>query len=211
MRTTKPISTISYNSPEFLTLKLRELTRSGRLTFWAFISHKPEDDETGGKKHIHLYIEPSKMLQTEDLRSELQEFDPLKPDKPKGCISFQSSKFDPWYLYILHDKRYLAQKGQSRVYQYEHGEIVTSDDDELLVKSKSIDLLSLSPYSDMLDAQLQGITWREYFSRGTVPLPQLKLFEAAWYLLLEDRTERNGRSGHEVIDRETGELFSDPE
>lgn len=211
MRTTKPISTISFNSPAFLKLKLNELLKAGRLSFWAFILHKPEDDEGGKKEHCHVYVEPAKMLQSDDLKAELNEFDPEHPDKPRGCISFNSSKFDPWYLYALHDKRYLASKGQSRRFHYEHKDIVTSDEDDLTFKAKSIDMLSLSPYADMMDAQEQGLTWGEYFARGTVPLPQVRLFKEAWYSLLETSTCRAGREGHPMdVDVETGEVFDTP-
>lgn len=206
VRTTKPIATISFNTPAYLELKLNELLRAGRISFWAFIPHKAEDDEAGKKDHCHLYIEPSKMLQTDDIRREFLEFDPDHPDLPRGCITFRSSKFDPWYMYALHDKRYLASKGQSRRYHYTHDEIITSDADDLLFKSRSIDMLALSPYADMEQAQLQGVTWSEYFARGTVPLPQVALFERAWHLLMDARTERAEREGHPMdINQETGE------
>lgn len=208
MRTTKPIATISFNTPDFLKLKLDELKKAGRLSFWAFIVHKPEDDEGGRKEHCHVYVEPSKMLQTDDLKAELKEYDPYHPDKPRGCISFNSSKFDPWYLYALHDKRYLASKGQSRRFHYNHDDIFTSDDDDLIFKARSIDMVSLSPYADMEDAQRQGITWAEYFARGTVPLPQVALFEKAWYTLIKVRTIRaNGKRHPMDIDPYTGEVI----
>lgn len=211
MRTTKPISTISFNTPDFLKLKLNELVKAGKLSFWAFIVHKPEDDEGGKKQHCHVYVEPSKMLQSDDLKAELKEYDPEHPDKPRGCISFNSSKFDPWYLYALHDKRYLASKGQSRRYHYEHDDIVTSDDDDLTFKARSIDMVSLSPYADMEDAQRQGLTWAEYFARGTVPLPQVALFEKAWNLLFQSYTCRADRDGHSMdVDPETGEVLKTP-
>lgn len=210
MRTTKPISTIAFNTPSYLKLKLNELLKAGRISFWAFIVHKPEDDEGGKKEHCHVYVEPSKMLQTDELKAELKEFDPEFPDIPRGCISFNSSKFDPWYLYALHDKRYLASKGQSRRFHYLHDDIVTSDDDDLTFKARSIDMVSLSPYADMQDAQNHGISWSEYFSRGTVPLQQVALFERAWYLLVQARTERAGHNNHLMdIDPETGEVTSD--
>lgn len=196
MRTTKPIATISFNTPEYLAQKMTELLKSGRVSFWAFIRHKAEDDEGGKKDHCHLYVEPSKMLQTDDLKDALKEFDPTNPTKPLGCISFKSSKFDPWYLYALHDKRYLASKGQSRRYHYKHDDIVTSDPDDLLYKARSIDMVSLSPYADMEDALQHGLTFSEYFARGTIPLPQLTLFERAWNLLIANRTERNGYEAH---------------
>lgn len=210
MRTTKPIATISFNTPDYLRQKLNELLKAGRLSFWAFIPHKPEDDEGGKKEHCHVYVEPSKMIQTDDLRTELMEYDPEHPDKPRGCISWKSSKFDPWYLYALHDKRYLASKGQSRKFHYKHDDIVTSDDDDLTFKARSIDMVSLSPYADMEDAQRQGFTWAEYFARGTVPLPQVLLFERAWNMLLQAKTDRADRRGHPMdIDPDTGELLED--
>ncbi len=184
--------------------------KAGRISFWTYIVHKPEDDEGGKKEHCHVYIEPSKMLQTDDIKSELKEFDPTSPMTPKGCISFNSSKFDHWYLYALHDKRYLASKGQSRKFHYLHDDIISSDSDDLLFKARSIDLVGLSPYADMEQAQLSGITWAEYFSRGTVPIQQVALFERAWYLLVQNRTDRAERKNHPMeIDVDTGE-FLDP-
>lgn len=191
------MSTISFNTPEFLKLKLTELEKAGILSFWAFIRHKPEDDEAGKKLHQHVYMEPSKMVQTDNIRAELRELDLAHPDKPLACLTFKSSKFGPWYLYALHDKRYLASKGQSRRFHYGHDEIVTSDPDDLLAKSREIDMLSISPYADMIMAQEQGITWAEYFARGTVPLQMVQQFQQAWFLLVEDRTYRNEREGHE--------------
>lgn len=198
MRTTKPISTISFNTPAYLVTKLEELRVAGRISFWAFIPHKPEDDEGGKKEHCHLYIEPSKMLQTDDLRKELLEPDPENVEgKPRGVLTFRSSKFDTWYLYGLHDKRYLASISQSRRFQYLHDEMITSDSDDLLCKARSIDMVGLSPYADMQDAIEHGVSWAEYFSRGTVPIAQIKQFEFAWNTLVESKTYRNGRSGHD--------------
>ena len=211
MRTTKPISTISFNTPDFLRLKLEELRRAGIISFWAFIPHKPEDDEAGKKEHSHVYIEPSKMLQTDDLREQLKEFDPAMPEKPKGTLTFTSSRFDPWYLYALHDARYLASKGQSRRFHYTHEQILSSDPDDLLCKSRSIDMLSLSPYADMLDAQAHGLTFPEYFRRGTVPLPQVVLFEHAWNLLMTEVTNRGDKEPHPMdnnVDESTGEILT---
>lgn len=210
MRTTKPISTISFNTPDYLRLKLNELLKAGRISFWSFVVHQPEDDEGGKKQHSHVYIEPSKMLQTDDIRKELQEYDPEHPDKPLGCLTFVSSRFDPWYLYGLHDPRYLASKGQSRKFHYVHDDFLSSDSDDLLCKARQIDMVSLSPYAAMADAQLQGITFPEFFARGTIPLPQLSLFEKAWYLLLDTHTNRNNRSGHPMdLNQDTGEIIEE--
>lgn len=213
MRTSKPIATISFNTPSFLEQKLEELTKAGFLSFWAFIPHVPEDDEAGNKAHSHLYIEPSKMIQTDDLRFAFKEFDPTNP-KPLGCISFRSSKFDDWYMYGLHDEKYLAAKGESRRYHYRHEDFHTSDPDDLLFKARSIDLTALTPYADMQEAQRQGLTWADYFIRGRIPIQQIAHFQRAWDMLIYARTDRGEYVPHPdeaypnaVIDTETGSVI----
>lgn len=211
MRTTKPISTISYNTEGYLRLTLNQLIESKIISFWCYIKHKPEDDECRNKSHFHVYVEPAKMLQTVDLRSKFIEFDPKKPDKPLGVIDFHSTKnFGDWYLYGMHDKAYLASKGQSRREIYAHTEFRASDEDEFAYLVQNIDLLALSRYKDMLEAQRNGVSWAQYFSRGTVPIQQVRNFESAWFILLQEYTERNGNAGHEIeYDEVTGEVFSD--
>lgn len=207
MKTGKPISTISFNTTSYLKLVLDNLLSNKIISFWFFIKHKPEDDEGGHKEHHHVFLIPSKMIQTDDLREQFIEYDPDNPDKPRKTLLFKSSKFDDAYLYFLHDKRYLALKGQSRKFHYSVEDIFSSDDDELLCSARSIDLISLSPYRDMEDAQSQGLTFNEYFKRGTIPLPQLLLYQRAWDLLLINSTFRNEKENHPMdIDVNTGEV-----
>lgn len=192
MKTSKPISTISYNSTEFLAIKLTELYEAGKISFWAFVDHKPEDDEAGLKPHKHVYIEPSALLQTDDIKTFLIE--PQTGSKPLGVLGFVSSNFDNWYMYALHDKAYLASKGQSRTFTYTHDDLLTSDPEWLLCKARQIDLLRLSPYRDMMQAIDDGVSWLEYFARGTVPLPQIRNYEYAWTMLSRSRTYRNNKT-----------------
>jgi hypothetical protein len=213
VRTSKPIATISFNTPSFLEQKLSELTKAGKLSFWAYIAHEPEDDEAGNKPHCHVYVEPSKMIQTDDLRSEFKEFDPNN-SKPLGCISFRSSKFDDWYMYGLHDEKYLAAKGQSRRYHYRHDDFRTSDEDDLLFKARSIDLAALTPYADMQEAQRQGLTFSDYFMRGRIPIQQIAHFQRGWDMLIAAHTFRGDYVPHPddaypnaVIDTETGAVI----
>ena len=78
-----------------------------------------------------------------------------------------------------------------------HEDIDTSDDDDLLCKSKSIDLLSISPYEDMLNAIENGVTWTEYFRRGYVPLGQITNFQIAYGLLMSHTTYRGDGEAHD--------------
>lgn len=196
MRTTKPISTISYNSPEYLAQQLEVLWHSKIISFWAFVKHLPEKDER--KEHIHLYVEPAKMVQTEDFREIFNEFDPKHPDKPLTCLRWDSSKFPDWYLYAKHDKAYLAMKGQTRKYHYRDRDFITSDVDAFLNLVREINMLSISPYMAMLEAIKQGLTWSEFFSRGSIPILQVSCYEHAWDLLAREinNTYRNGKSTH---------------
>lgn len=208
MRTSKPISTISYNTEQFLTQTLNRLITNKLISFWTFIPHLPEDDEAGNKPHTHLYCEPCKLIQTEDIREFFKELDLNNPTlKPLGCITFRTSKFADWYLYSIHDKAYLASKGQARRYHYKHEDFRTSDADELLYRVRTIDLTQVSPYQPMLDAQAHGVTWEEYLRRGTTPIQQIRQWREAWFTLLSpsDRTYRNGYEGHE-INKYTGEI-----
>lgn len=196
MRTTKPIATISFNTPEYLRLKLNELKKAKIISLWHFIEHLPEDDEAGNKKHIHLYIEPSKLLQTEDLGEHFIEFDATMPDKPKKCLLFRSSKFADWYLYGLHDTAYLASKGQTRRYKYEHGDFITSDTDELYRASKMIDKRMLTPWIDLAEAVEDGLTFSEYFQNSGQPIQQINAFYKAFELLCQNNTYRANRRTH---------------
>lgn len=195
MKTTKPISTISYNSEVFLVSKLKELQKAKKIQFWAFIQHIAEEDEK--KAHKHLYIEPAKSIQTEDLREYLQEIDETNISKPLGCISFNSSKFDDWFLYVLHDEKYLASKGQSRKYHYKAIDIISSDDDDLEYHINEIDMSKYTPYQPIVEAQKEGITFDTFVSRGRVPIQYIRQYREAWFILLHESTYRNGRENHE--------------
>lgn len=210
MRTTKPISTVSFNTAEYLEQKLTELQRAGIIAFWAFMTHLPEEDET--KEHHHLFVEPSKMLQTEDLKKEFLEPDPANP-LPRGTISWQSSRFDTWYLYALHDRGYLRTLGEDRKFAYRPASFKTSDRDDLNDRARRINLLAISPYQAMEEAQAQGLTWAEFFSRGTIPIQQTLLAKTAWYTLHQAHTDRANRQNHpdhaDPIDPSTGEVIEE--
>lgn len=195
MKTRMPIATISYNTDDFLIQKLGELTKAKIISKWYFIEHIPEDDEE--KAHKHLYIEPAKQLQTDDL---LEEFiEPVLTDlkKPLKCLHFRNSKFAEWYLYALHDKAYLASKGQSRRYHYVREQIVCSDSDELLEDIKHIDFTKFSAEYRMLNAVREGLTFEEYFAVGGVPLQQFNNYQKAWQFLISSQTGRGDGEVHE--------------
>lgn len=212
MRTSKPIASISYNDPAFLRLKLEELRRAGRISEWYFIKHKAESDEK--KDHIHVYVQPSKMLQTDDLIKEFAQPDPAKPDKVLTCPRWVSSKFGDWYLYAIHDLAYLTSKGQSRQYAYTRDDVQAFNEDALDESIREIDLTSVNAVRRMMDAQQSGVTFAQFFSRGGVPINGIRSYEEAWELLRGETTYRAGRRTHTPagspdVDQSTGEVLED--
>lgn len=213
MKTSKPFATISYNSAPFLDTKLNELISQGHIDFFAYIEHLPEEDET--KKHKHLYIVPSGRVDTEQVRQYLTEIDPLKPtEKPLRCLPCKPSKFADWYLYALHDSRYLASKGQSRKLHYTLEEFTVSDNDFFIEEIHTIDFSKLNRVEALVNAVESDIPFADLVKVGMVPLQQFVGYQKAYNLLSENKTYRNNRLGHEtdaVIDMETGEVEFDPQ
>ena len=132
MKTSHDISTISYNSIDFLINYLNELYEAHKIAFWCFVPHIPEelDDHTMEKKHIHLFVEPNCALDTMNLSKESEEFDPNFPDKPLKCIYWRKSKWEDWLLYGLHDETYLKLKLEKREFGYTYSDFYYSDEYE---------------------------------------------------------------------------------
>lgn len=200
MRTSKPFSTISYNSEEFLQVKLNELVQQGKIDFYAFIDHLPEEDEE--KAHKHLFCVPTGLYDTSQLISYLKEFDPNKPDKPLGCIACKSSKFGDWYLYSCHDTSYLASKGQSRKYHYVKDNFIVSDRDYFREEIHSIDMSKLNRLSFLKEAVEDGISFESMVANGQVPIQQIHQYQSAYFMISNSTTWRAGRKGHEENDEQ---------
>lgn len=192
MKTTKPVSTISFNTEAYLKQKCDELIKAKVIEFYAFVHHKGETDETGPeavqkKEHNHLFVIPASNLQTEDLREQFKEPDPQKPDIPRGCLPFhKSNNFGDWVLYALHDEAYLAEKGLTKEYHYEYDDIVTSDADELYRLYSSVDMHRLMPYNNIIKAVKEGKTFSEFLNTERVPFKQIGSFKNAWDFVAYD-------------------------
>lgn len=135
MKTKKPISTIGYNTREFLERHLDDLYRSHVIANYYAIYHHAEADELSD--HWHIYIEPNGQLDSMVLQDTFNEFDPKHPDQPLRVCKFSFSKVDieyhpdDWLLYAVHDPLYLAAKKESRQYVYSKDEILCPDPDQL--------------------------------------------------------------------------------
>ena len=210
MKTSKPFSTISYNSNDFLTLKLDDLVHRRKIAFYAYVHHLREDDET--KEHKHLYIVPNGQVNTDEVLDYLLEYDATHPDKPLGCIPCHSSKFTDWFLYSSHDKDYLASKGQSRRFNYQKKEFHVSDADYFNEEIHRMDLSHLTKIKALRTAVENDVPFEEMLMNGQIPVQQVYAYRQAYdtisgYL---DRTERGGRTSHQIISPRTGEVLDFP-
>jgi hypothetical protein len=207
LRTSKPFSTISYNSPEFLTEKLNDLVQRRVVSFFAFVKHYKEDDEK--KDHIHLIVFPNGQYQTDALHDYL-----LEPDitdltkKPLGIMPCVNSKFGDWYLYTSHDAAYLASKGQTRKYHYLEEDFVSSDSDFLHELIRTIDRTKYAKTQDFVDQVKNGVSFKDMVVKGQIPAPQFNQWRAMYEYLMFGNTFRNDRETHSPkVDPETGEVI----
>ena len=198
MRTRSIISTISYNTPEFLSVKLEDLRRAKVVSEWYFIEHQPEADEK--KVHIHLLVVPSKQLQTDDLGECFIQPDP--PNPPRKCLWWEVTKdFQDWYLYSIHDPEYLISKAQSREWVYSIEQVVAHDRDYLEERVSKIDRSNLTPISIVKKYVNAGLDFSDLLASGSVPITQSYAYKLA-FDTLGQHLARNGRQTHTPINAE---------
>ena len=214
MFTSKPFATISYNSVDFLKNNLDTFIKSGVIDFYAFIKHKKEADEK--KAHIHLFIVPSTRTNTNSLLSQFDELDP-SCELPLRCMPAVSSKFGDWYMYCLHDKNYLASKGQAREFFYAKEDFTVSNEEYFddcihrIDKSKWVrnDAVSYAAEND--------IPFYDLVKNGQIPVQLINQYRYMYDLLRSNASIRNGRETHTpcmptsspfLVNPETGEIGS---
>ena len=204
MRTSKPISTISYNSPAFLEAKLNELVRNHVISDWMYIYHHAEADER--KDHIHLYIQPNRLLDTMDLQQFFEERDITNLEaKPLKCIDFRTSKSDDWILYSMHLEAYLAMKGQLREFHYKKTDFRFCDEDTF--EDNFAHALRGSEFAQRqqtLEFLQGGTSPVDLIQSGLVPLSMASSLNALDHLI-----DRHGRTTHTPLFDDDGVVIDD--
>ena len=172
MRTSKPISTISYNTDDFLKAKIERWKGLGIIEFGMWIRHMPEQDEK--KSHCHVFLKPAKLIQTMDLENDSCEFDPMFPDKPLKMVSFRVSQESDWVLYGIHDPAYLAEKGLEREFVYGFEDIQSTCEDTLtdIIAHISDQRKGRIEYR-IIECINRGMNWHQIVSSGMIPLRHL--------------------------------------
>lgn len=198
MRTTKPFSTISFNTQEYLINRLNDLLQDGAISLYAVMKHYAEEDER--KDHYHVFIVPIGMFNTDKLHDLLIE-PVLDNDKPLGCIDIKPSKFVDWYLYALHDKDYLAMKGQTRKYHYTEDEFIVSDIDLFREYKHTSDFSKYKSRAKIREMALSGVPFYSLVADGFVPVNQIFQFREYYNTVLValDVTNRGSSVPHEEI------------
>lgn len=220
MRTSSPLSTISYNTEPFLRGKLEEWKKAGILEGYIYILHKPEEDEK--KEHIHLLIIPNKLIDSVEIQRELIELDPKHPDKPLKCLMFRKSgnKTDfeglyNWILYNEHDRAFLASKFESRKVYYTFDDFKCDDKDNFEQFYHEAHYCSEWAQRNQILQRLSDSSVRpaDLILSGTLPLQMASQINALSYLKQHYGTDRGTHKNHEffndqgdLIDPETGEL-----
>lgn len=209
MRTSKPISTISYNSKEFLIAKLNQWHSEHRIAYWCIICHVGEilDDGTKEKDHYHVYIEPNGQVDTMSLQEDTKELD-LKNNKPLKCIDFRSSNNDDWTWYCLHDPQYLARKGECRQYTYTRDDFISCDADEFDARFYRAMHCERIVQDNRLAQYIQnGFSLGQLTYLGVIPMT--KAIQAKeWYKLYKSGEKEEKRKNDPLVkyDDDTGML-----
>ena len=192
MQTTRLISTISFNTPDFLKGKLFDLVKQGVIEYSHWIFHEPEEDEK--KSHAHLVLKPNRRLDTSALANEFKEM--VKgEDKPRGILPFKPSKMRDWVLYSVHDVAYLITKNQTRAKHYKKTDLNTTEPDLLEEDWRDAHEGEDSRMKQVIELAEAGVSFPEMLKMGLIPINHLFQYRelvADFYL-----TSRNGREGHE--------------
>lgn len=199
MRTSKPISTISYNTEPYLRTRLDELIQAKKISDYMYIIHLPEEDEK--KKHIHVWLKPNTLLDTMDLQKHFLELDIQNPQKPFRCLDFRPSQVDDWILYNQHYRPYLLAKGEDRKLYYEKKDFKYYDEnqfeDTYLHAFKSSDWATQTYLMQLVaDPTVDPF---ELATSGIVPFGKVQQLNALLNIkkFHSHHTYRGGRPNHE--------------
>lgn len=170
MATSKPISTISYNTEDFLKEKLNELYEQHIIQAYMYIKHIGEG---GDKDHIHLRIEPNKRIDPMDIRAILTEYKREPGDeevyKQTTVRPFRPSKEEDWFLYAVHDPQYMKikyDKDNLEKLPYQDSDIVTSPDYDLRVAMLRARQYLHNTSANVLKQIEEGKSARELIAEG---------------------------------------------
>lgn len=199
MKTSKLISTISFNSLQFLEGTIQRLVNS-ELVEWAhWIKHKAEANDTK-KDHIHLVIQPNKAIDTMQFLKEFIESDPNN-ELPLRCLPANKTKnIGDWILYGLHHIGYLASKFETREYTYTIDDMQSTDRDLLLEQYRQA-LRELNPELEAVKHSFnKGLSLDDILLGGYVNKSNLNMI-VAYYSAMQNKEKQEQLNAKEQADR----------
>lgn len=166
-----------------------------------WILHQPDTD--GTKPHYHVYLQPAKLIQTEDLVEDSGEIDPnWKPlesyadekeqeaHEKKQFLKmtvFRNSKEEDWILYALHDEDYLTSKGLTRNVHYSPSDIQNTCEDTFMdMVSRAYDFRNNKLEFRIIQAVRDGVSWKQLVTSGMIPIRQMA-GARLYYMALTDQ------------------------
>lgn len=200
MKTSKWISTISYNTDKYLAYVCNKLIEERYIYFWCYIEHYPEADER--KKHKHLLMFPNGRIDSDSIAARFDEYVDGE-EAPRRVMPFRTSKFDDAYLYMIHEKRYLLSKGLTKKYYYDRENIICSEIDYLTEMVHCIDMSRYKRLDFLIEAVDNDISFQYLLASGRIPVPQIRAYKEAYEILCYKSAEKSDRAYHnniEVID-----------
>lgn len=183
-RSIKPLSTISYNTEDYLKLKLNELIKNKLIDFWCYIKHKGEINILTGeveKDHIHLFFTPIVAIEKDSIREYFDEIDPNNITQPLKVMPMRISDFENWCLYVLHNEYYLHEKNEVKQYHYNIKDFVSSDSDIFNYFVNDINYNKYVVKYQTIEKIIAGSNPLELFLDGNIKINQVlnasKLYE----------------------------------
>ena len=180
MRTYKPISTVSFNSEEFLKVKLDLLVSEQVILRYAFIKHFGEE----GKDHFHVYVEPNGVIDTDSEYWRGVLVEPVAENEPLNCLPWRKSNFADWALYSAHDEHYLKAKQMKKKFVNYSISAFVSNDNWFASDFNALDTQRfLSPMERMLRCYLDGMSPLEALIELRIPYGCMHSFLKGWDLI----------------------------
>ena len=197
MKTSRLISTISFNTLPFLEGTIQRLANSEFIEWAHWIKHKAEANDTN-KDHIHLIIQPNKAIDTLQFFKEFIEPDPSN-ELPLKCLPPNKTKnVGDWILYGLHHIGYLSSKFETREYTYTIDDMQSTDRDLLLEQYRQA-LRELNPELEAVKHSFdKGLSLDDVLLAGYVNKTNLNMIVAYYSACHNKKQEAEAKKREEA-------------
>lgn len=203
MKTSVPISLISYNTEDFLKLKLDDMIENQIIFNYVYIKHDADVDAL--KDHIHLTIFPTDRIDTLQLKSYFSE--PCDDIKPLGIspVINKCSNTDTMFLYYIHDEKFLNSVNEVRnIYNYPIECLHYSDVDHFTSimnnAFKFLDNISIKVSTkQIIEAIDGGISYKDFLKKYNPPTNQIQSIKVLYDSFIRSDISKLEKEKREAI------------